>query len=203
MDLKEKLQEITEALEIRHFDKRLIVSLGLLGLIIVAMAVWLALTDWRTGRESAQALREGQAAVDQMLKPVQTLDRVFHDEQVLVLAARAIENPAAVADLNSYLTGRISEIREARVFGSNLDDVDPADLGPNGFAIFDMLLNLQDNIDPRMQIHHIVEPPVMMDAIRIIVGDELAGFMVVSLDPEFVLSQFDPEYSELGYIGLS
>ncbi len=203
MDLKEKLQEITAALEIRYFDKRLIISLGFLGLIIIAMAVWLALTDWRIGRESAQAMREGQAAVDQMLKPVQALDRVFHDEQVLLLAARAIENPGAVADLNSYLTGRISEIREARVFGSNLDNVDPAELGPNGFAIFDMLLNLQDNIDPRLQIHHIVEPPVMMDAVRINVGDELVGFMVVSLDPEFVLSQFDPEYSALGYIGLS
>ena len=112
MDLKEKLQEITAALEIRYFDKRLIISLGFLGLIIIAMAVWLALTDWRIGRESAQAMREGQAAIDQMLKPVQALDRVFHDEQVLLLAARAIENPGAVADLNSYLTGRISEARK-------------------------------------------------------------------------------------------
>jgi len=203
MDLKEKLQEITSGLEIRRFDKRLIISLGLLGLTIMALAIWLTLADWRISRESAQAMREGQAALDQLLKPVQDLDRVFHDEQVLLLAARAIENPDAVADLNSYLTGRISEIREARVFGSNLDTVNPAELGPNGFAIFDMLLNLQDDIDPRLQIHHTVEPPVMVDAVRIKADDALAGYLVVSLDPEFFLSHFDPEYSGLGYIGLS
>lgn len=203
MDLKEKLQDITSALEIRHFDKRLIISLGLLGLIIMALAIWLALTDWRIDRESAQALREGKAAVDQLLKPVQALDRVFQDEQVLLLAARAIENPDALADLNSYLTGRISEIREAQVFGSNLDSVNPEQLGPNGFAIYDMLLNLKADVDPRLQIHNIVQPPVMVDAVRINIGDELAGYMVVSLDPDFVLSHFDPDYSGLGYIGLS
>ena len=203
MDLKEKLQDITSALEIRHFDKRLIISLGLLGLIIMTLAIWLALTDWRIDRESAQALREGQAAVDQLLEPVQALDRVFQHEQVSLLAARAIQNPDALADLNSYLTGRISEIREAQVFGSNLDSVNPEQLGPNGFAIYDMLLNLKDDVDPRLQIHHIVEPPVMVDAVRINAGDELAGYMVVSLDPDFVLSHFDPDYSGLGYIGLS
>jgi phosphomannomutase/phosphoglucomutase len=203
MDLKEKLQDITSALEIRHFDKRLIISLGLLGLFIMALAIWLALTDWRIDRESAQALREGQAAVDQLLEPVQALDRVFQDEQVSLLAARAIQNPDALADLNSYLTGRISEIREAQVFGSNLDSVDPVQLGSNGFAIYDMLLNLKDEVDPRLQIHHIVQPPVMVDAVRINAGDELAGYMVVSLDPDFVLSHFDPDYSGLGYIGLS
>jgi phosphomannomutase len=203
MDLKEKFQDITSALEIRHFDKRLIIALGLLGLIIMALAVWLALTDWRIGRESAQAQREGQAAVDQMLEPVQALDRVFQDEQVQLLAARAIENPDALADLSSYLTGRIGEIHEAKVFAVNLDSLNPSELGPNGFAILDMLLNLQDKVDPRLQIHHIMEPPVMVDAVRITAGDELAGYMVVSVDPEFVLSHFDPEFSELGYIGLS
>lgn len=203
MDLKDKTQEITASLKIRRFDKRLILALGLLGVAIIALAVWLALADWRISRESAQAQQEGQAAVDQLLKPVQDLDRVFQDEQVLFLALRALRNPDAQADLSSYLNGRISEIKEVRVFGKNLDSLDPVELGPNGFAVFDMLLNLEDNIDPRLQIHHVVEPPVMVDAVRINDGDELAGYMVVSLDPDFVLSHFDPEYSDLGYIGLT
>jgi len=203
MNLKAKVQEITATVELRQFDKRLIMGLGLLGVIVILMVIWLAYTDRSSGGSSARALMEGQAVVEQMSKPVQALDRVFNDEQVHALAARAIENPDLLEDLGSYLNGRISEISEVQVYGSDLDSLDPRTLGMNGFAVFDMLLSLQNNVDPRLQIHHIVQPPVMVDAVRIGAGDELAGYMVVSLDPDYVLSHFDPEYSELGYVGLS
>ena len=203
MNLKAKLQEITKTVELRQFDIRLIYALGLLGVIVMLLTVWLAYVDWRGSGSSQRASMESQAVVEQMLKPVQALDRVFNDEQVQALAVRAIENPDLLEDLGSYLNGRISEISGVQVYGSNLESLDPRTLGINGFAVFDMLLTLQNNVDPRLQIHHIVQPPVMVDAVRINAGDELAGYMVVTLDPEYVLSHFEPEFSELGYVGLT
>ena len=68
------------------------------------------------------------------------------DEQVQALAVRAIETPATVEDLRSYLNGRINEINEVRVFGSSLASSDPGELGLSGYAVVEMLLNLQQNI---------------------------------------------------------
>jgi phosphomannomutase len=203
MDLKAKIQEISTSVEIRKFDIRLVMLLGLLGVAIISFAVWLAITDWRAAGVAEEIREEGQQAVDQLLEPVQTLDRLLNDEQVHALAARAIQNPDLLGDLNAYLSGRISEISGASVFGLDIDALDPVELGVNGFAVFDMLLTLENNADPRLQIHHIVEPTVMVDAVRINAGDEHVGYMVVSLDPGYVLSQFEPNFSRLGYIGLS
>jgi len=203
MDLKTKLQEITNSSDIKQLDPRLVIALGLLGCAIMLLALWLSFTDWRSEREIATAAQEGQSAVIQLAKPVQALDRVLVDDQVQALAARAIENPDALEDLNSYLTGRNSEISGVMVFGRDLDSIDPGDLGENGFAILDMLLSLQVNNDPRLQIHHIVHPTVMVDAVRVNSGDDHAGYLVVALDPEYFLSHFNPEYSGLGYIGLT
>ncbi len=203
MDLKAKIQEISPSIKIRRFDFRLIVILGVLGVMIIALSLWLAISDWRAAGVTEKKVQEAQYAVDQLSEPVQTLDRLLNDEQVHVLAARAIQNPELLADLNAYLSGRIGAIRGAQVFASDIDVLDPVELGVNGFAVFDMLMALQNNTDPRLQIHHIVQPPVMVDAVRINAGDELVGYMVVSLDPEYVLTHFSPEFSELGYVGLS
>jgi phosphomannomutase/phosphoglucomutase len=43
----------------------------------------------------------------------------------------------------------------------------------------------------------------MVDAVRIMSGDDLVGYMVVMLEPDYLLSNFSPDYSQLGYIGLS
>lgn len=203
MDLKDKLLDTSASIELRHIDSRLVIALGLLGIAIIICAIWLAFADWRSASANEQVSLEGLAAVQQMSKPIRALERVFEDEQVQALAARAIENPAALDDLNSYLNGRIGEIHGAAVFNLELASLDPRELGPNGYAVLDMLLNLQENKIPQLQIHHIVQPAVMVDAVKVSSGEEHVGYMAVNLNPDYVLSEFNPEYSTLGYIGLS
>jgi phosphomannomutase/phosphoglucomutase len=203
MDLKEKLQITTHSIGLRHVDPKLVMALGLVGLMILAGAGWLSFSDWRLGKAASMITQERLAAVQQLSKPVQALDRVFEDEQVQALAARAIETPEATNDLYSYLHGRIPEIQGAQVYGLDLEKLDARDLGLNGYAVLDMLLSLQENKPPRLQIHHILTPPAMVDGVRVNSGEELVGYLLVSLDPEYVLSHFNPEFSSLGYIGLS
>jgi phosphomannomutase len=203
MDLKERVHDFTSRKGIHRLDNRLIYAVGFLGILIIAVTIWLSLGDRRSNQEAALAQTEVNQAAEQLSEPVQALNRVLFDEQVQALAARALSNPATIEDLNSYLNGRIGAIREARVFGNDLNSLNPMQLGPNGFAVLDMLLTLQENRFPQLQIHQSVQPTVMVDAVKISSGDTLVGYLVVFLDPDYVLSQFNPPNSQLGYLGLS
>ncbi|MEE8495385.1 MAG: phosphomannomutase/phosphoglucomutase [Xanthomonadales bacterium] len=203
MDLKDTLQNFLKPAENRYIDSWLLLASGVLGMVIMVAAVWLAFDDLRSGRTVLQVAAHGQAVVDQLARPVQALKRVMNDEQVQSLAARAIEAPDAVEDLRSHLNGRINKISEVRVFGSSLASVDPSELGLNGYAVLDMLLHLQENKRPQLQYHNSLVPPRMVNAVQIMSGDDLVGYMVVTLEPDYVLAHFNPDYSLLGHISLS
>ena len=203
MELKEKLQHMLKSVEATQVDSRLLLLIGVIGVLIMVSAAWLALSDQRSGQTASQTQEQGQKALGQLAKPVQSLKRVLNDENVQALAARAIKNPEAVEDLKSYLNGRISEISEVRVFDSNLESLKPKELGANGFAVYDMLLGLQEHNISRLQVHYSLDTPRMVDAVRVTSGDDLMGYLLVMLAPDYLLSHFNPDYSQLGYIGLS
>ncbi len=203
MGLKEAQQNFLQSAKRKHMDSRLLLVIGFLGLVIIVATSWLALYDARSQQVISQVAVQKQAVIDELVKPVQALKRIMNDEQVQGLAARAIKNPALVEGLRSYLHGLINEISDVQVFGTDLEAVDPIKLGPNGFAVFDMLLDLQENMNPRLQLHNSLAPPRMVDAVRVMSGDDLLGYMLVMLEPNYLLSHFNPDYSSIGYISLS
>jgi len=203
MDLKESLQNLLKLVKNKQTNSRLLLVIGVLGISIIVATVWLAINDWRSQQVISQITLLQQEVVDQLARPVQALKQVMNDEQVQALAVRAIETPATVEDLRSYLNGRINEISEVQVFGSSLASVDPGELGLSGYAVLDMLLKLRENIHPQLQLHNSLVPPRMVDAVQIMSGDDLVGYMVVTLEPGYLLSQFNPDYSLLGYIGVT
>jgi len=203
MDLKETIQNSLKSLENRHTDSRMLLVTGILGIAIIVATMWLAYNDSRSRQASSRVTSQQQEIISMLTGPVQALKRVMNDEQVQALAVRAIATPATVEDLRSYLNGRINEISEVRVFGDSLASLDPGELGLNGYAVLDMLLNMQDNKRPQLQIHNSLVPPRMVDAVQVMSGDDLVGYMVVTLDPEYLLSRFSPDYAQFGYVGLS
>jgi len=203
MDLMEKLKGSARISTKRRVDKRLIYALGLFGILMPAMAVWLAFSDMRSGGVISEAREEGHQAVDGLMQPIEALKRVMSDEQVQALAVRALENPETTADLSSYLNGRISQISDVRVFSTDLTGIQPADLGPNGFAIFDMILSTLASQKGLLQIHQVLQPPMLFDSAVIKSGEEVVGVMVVELDQEYLLTGFNPDYSSLGFIRLT
>jgi phosphomannomutase len=203
MDLMEKLKESAHISTKKRVDKRLIYALGLFGILVPVLAVWLALGDLRSGGMVSEARNEGRQAVEDLMQPIQSLKRVMSDEQVQALAVRALENPETATDLSAYLNGRINQISDVRVFSTDLSGIQPADLGPNGFAIFDMILTTLATQKGVMQIHQILQPPRLFDSAVIKSGEEVVGVMVVELDQEYLLSGFNPAYSSLGFIRLT
>jgi hypothetical protein len=203
MDLKEALSPGRWLTGKKHVDPKLILALALVGAGLIVASGWLAFADWRTARQQAAAVAEGEAAVTQVLEPVQSIKRVLGDEQVQALAARAIDNPATTEDLFAYLNGRMSQVSAVRVFPADVRDVRPEELGPNGYALLDMVLAALDGNLSLLQIHHVLKPPALVDAVPVRSGEQTVGVLVATMDPGLVLSAFQPEIGALGYIRLS
>ena len=203
MDLKENLQMPVWFSGKKHVSQWLIYAVVLLGLALIVGAAGLWFADWRMSRDASAASAEADAALSQVVEPVQSLKRVLTSEQVQSLAVRVLENPDTTDDLLAYVNGRMNQITGVRVFPADLAGVVPGDLGPNGYALLDMLFSALEGNRALLQIHHILQPPVMLDAVPIRAGEEALGVLVATIDPGLVLSAFQPDYSSLGSIRLS
>jgi phosphomannomutase/phosphoglucomutase len=203
MDLKMNLPLTGWLSGKKAVDRPLIIVLGLFGLALIAASAWLAFADWRAQSATAATTAEAEAAVTQLAEPVQSIKRILTNEQVQSLAVRALESPETVPDLFAYVNGRMNHISAVRVFPKDLSGVLPEDLGANGYALFEMLLSALDGSQGLLQIHYSLQPPAMFDAVAIRDGDEVLGVLVATIDPDFVVSAFQPEQVSLGFIRLS
>lgn len=203
MELKESLKDAVQFSSKKKVDRRLIFALGLFGVLIILAAGWVGYSDWRSSKAAAAAQAEGQAVVEQLNPPIQLLKRVMVDEQVQSLAVRALDNPETVGDLRSYVTGRVSQISDVLVFDKDVSELQPTDLGPNGYALFEMILMALEGKESLLQIHQVLQPPKMFDAVAIGPTEDIRGVMIVQLDPQFLLAGFNPEFSSLGSVQLA
>ena len=203
MELKEKLQNIPLLSAQKHVDRRLIYALGLLGIILICLAGWLNFQDQRGAGVISESRVEGQEAVGGLMQPIQTVKRVMIDEQVQALALRVLENSETLPDLESYIKGRIPQVYSVDVFSADVSGFRPLEFGPNGFAVLDMVLSTLETKKGLLQMHHATQPPRLYDSAAITSGEEVVGVLVVSLDAEYLLTGFNPEYSSLGFIRLT
>jgi len=203
MELKEKLEALAHISTKKHVDRRLIWVLGLFGVLAIAIPSWLMIRDWHGAAQVSAAQQEGQLAVDGLQQPVEALKRIMKDEQVQALAIRALENPETLGDLSAYISGRMSQVSSVNVFGSDLSVLRPVELGPNGFAIYDMIRQTLENGSGLLQIHHILKPAMLYDSAAIVSAGETVGVLIIALDPEYIVTAFNPDYSTLGFIRLA
>jgi len=187
----------------KHISKWLIYLVALFSLLAIGASFWLGTGEWRASRQAAAVEAEATAALEQLGEPIQSLKRVLRDRQVQALATRALEDPEKLEDLFAYANGRIPQISAVQVLSRDLRGVSSEDLGPNGFAVLDMVLSALAGKRALLQVHNAVKPPVLADAAPVKPEDELLGVLVVTLDPAFLLSAFQPETRQVGAIRLS
>jgi phosphomannomutase len=203
MDLKDSVKSVATISTKKRVDRRLIYAIGLLGILMIVLTVWLGVSDWRKSSASSAAEAQGRQALKQLQQPIQSLKRALSDEQVQVLAVRAVENPETAGDLFAYLNGRIKQVQSVDVFPAEAGRLDPKALGPNGFAVLAMILSALEEKQGLMQIHYTLQPPRLYDAIPIRSNGAVIGALVVSLTPEFLLSAYQPDFSSVGAIRLT
>lgn len=199
-DLKATLQQVLAS---RHVDTRLLALVALFAVLLIAVPAWLTVVDMGNSRAAGLATGEGQAAVEHVTEIAESLQRVLDDEQVQALAAQVVAQPGNLDELKKYVSGLASGITDVQIYSPELKSFDPGAIEANGYALLDMLTTANNGLNVPLQFHANLQPPMMVDAVAVKREEMIVGYMVILIDPEYVLTQFEPDNSESGYISLT
>ena len=203
MEFKEKLDAFVHLSTQKYVGKSFIFLLAAFGALAIVVAIWLTFSDWRYVGVAADAQEEGRDAVTSLMPDVQALKKAMADEQAQALAVRALEDPDAGVELTAWMQEQMDNVTNVFIFGNSLDTLNPDEFGPNGYAVYDMVLFTLESGKGQMQVHFVLQPPRLFDSAVIMSGEQVAGVMVVELDLDYLLAGFNPDYSSLGFISLT
>ncbi|MDX1460297.1 MAG: phosphomannomutase/phosphoglucomutase [Xanthomonadales bacterium] len=168
----------------------------------LAIVLWMAVSLF-TGasgeRELGKAQEQAIRIRSQVSEPIEAVRRLLQDEQVHELAALALEDPTAKRDLEQYLSGRLRELQEVRLFPPEAYLDDPSDLDGGSWVLMDMMMAARkDGLAP-VQIG---PEGNLLSATRLGEAQSVAGFLVISVNSGYLLSAFDSTLPAGGYVAL-
>jgi len=202
-DVKATLQGLLAAVGKRRVDTRLIVVMALFAGLLIGLPIWLKGADMSSRHSADQAMREGQHVVTTVMDAAASLQRTLEGDQTQTLAVRAFAEPDKADDLQRYLSGLVSEIKQVQLYPADLKAFNPIAAGANGYALLEMLMAAENGLSPPLQLHGSLQPPMLVAATAVKSGDSIAGYIAITVDPEYILSRFAPDTSSVGYVSLS
>jgi phosphomannomutase/phosphoglucomutase len=169
--------------------------------LLLAMTVMLFLGSAREQRYQ-RALEQGERAAAQVQEAVDAFQGLLQDPRVLDLAATAIDDPGLSQELERYLKGRMSELREVRLYGPEAmtSAIDLA--GESAFVVMGMLLDARDRGAAPVQALEIGGERVIGGAVPVRPSDEDKGYLLVLADSATIADAFNTTMPQAGYIGL-
>jgi phosphomannomutase/phosphoglucomutase len=202
-DVKATIQELLAAVGKRRVDTRLIVVMAMVAGLLIGLPIWLKGADMRSRHAADQALSEGHHAVTMVTDAAASLKRTLEDDQTQALAVLALAEPGKAEDLRHYLSRLVSEIKQVQLYPADLKAFNPVAAGVNGYALLEMFMAAENGLSPPLQLHGSLQPPLLVVATAIKNNDSIAGYIAITVDPEYILSRFAPDTSRIGYVGLS
>jgi phosphomannomutase/phosphoglucomutase len=187
----------------RRVDTRLIIFMVVFAVLMIVLPTWLAVQDMRNSHAAEQISSEAQRIVGQVEELAASLQQLLVDPQTQSLALLALAEPAKLADLTAHLSARIPQIKQARVVPMPLWKFRPAEVAGNGFALQEMMMMAQGGQPPPLQMHPSLRPPMLVDVSGIKKDEVLAGFLVIEVEPGYVLARFNPNLSGNAYSSIS
>lgn len=172
------------------------------GLALILMMTFLLFSGSSDERSGDKALEQGRRAISQLGDSVQAFIRVLQDEQVSSLAGMALADPDATDDLSQYLAGRLREFESLRLFESTAWLKRKDDLGENAWIVVDMIMKARDQGTAPVQIIGSGEDSFAAGLVAIGEADDPAGYLMVMVQPELILSGFNMTLPQGGYIAL-
>jgi phosphomannomutase/phosphoglucomutase len=197
LDVRELLRLLN--LRFEHFNPFVLMGAGLVCLVVLAVLLF---AGGASKQQNDATLNRAKQSMGQVTGMVQNLRRVLEDQQVQELAVIAVDDPAKLANLQQYISGRIPELLSAELYGTELDNLRAADLEPFGYALLDMLLVAQESGIAPAQIHGTGANAYLTMAAR--VGDEASptGYLLIRVNPAVLTSAFQQSLPEAGAFAL-
>jgi phosphomannomutase/phosphoglucomutase len=207
-DLKEKfnvkkiVNDLLDSADKPSADPRMIALFGLVGALLIVVAILVKAWDTWTGWTTAEASSAGREVLQNLNAVVAPYRGISTDPEFLSLARSAFDDPQGVTDVESWLQNRIGVFGSVGVFPGTVLQQVPEELGPNGFALVSMMYSAAQGTPPPLQIHNSLEPPQLVGLVEIREGEEVKGYLSFTTDPTPILDGFNPDVGSDSYIAL-
>jgi len=201
-DIKKVFSDLLESADKPSADPRLIFALGAVGALLIVVAVLIKAWDTWSGWATSEASSTGRQVVEQLNQAVAPFMGLQDNAELQQLARAAIDEPENLPALQSWLENRIGGIGGVTLHPGTVHEQRPEKMGPNGFALVSMMYIASQGAAAPLQIHNSLEPPQLVQLIRVREGEEVKGFLSFTADPARVLGAFNPEVGSESYIAL-
>ncbi len=172
------------------------------GSIIVIVAALFMIMGTTDESRSDKARNEARQSVDQMSRVVQEIQELLQNGTVQALAERALAGEPVSATLLAETRNLIPEVTDVHVYRPDVFMMDLDLLGDNGFILLDIMAAAVEEERSPVQI-------IEDDGLKYLAGGSAIGraiqgkgFLVVYLDPTYLLNLFNIAEPAAGYIGL-
>ena len=185
--------------QIGHMNPLQLIGLGAAALVL---AVVLIFTGGASQADNDATLEQAQQVMGQVSDQVQNFRRVLEDQQVQELAILAATDPDKLSNLRQYISGRIPGLIETDLLPTDLSALRVTDLDPFGYAVLDMLLVAEESGLAPAQIHGQADASYLVMAARVGEAESPAGYLIVKVSPDALVSVFKTASSESGAFAL-
>lgn len=172
------------------------------GLLMLAMLVALFFLGGSSQSDNDVVLEQAKTTLSQFNTSVQSMRRILEDEQVQVRAANAIADPAQLISFKEYMSGRVPDLMDTRLFGPDLSLLRGSQLGDSGYAVLDMLMKAQNEGSAPVQVHGGGADSYVAMATTVKREDEILGFLFLQLNSTVVSKAFVGAQPSVGTFAL-
>jgi len=186
-------------LHLERFNPMYLMASGAVLLLILAIMLFAGGTSQKDNEETLQRAQQSMAQVGGV---VQNFRRLLDDRQVQELALIAAGNPDKVGTLQQYISGRLPDLIDIRLFEPDLDQLRATDMGDYGYAVLDMLLVADKTGLAPAQIHGKGENAYLAMTVRVGDIESPAGYLMVMVKADNILSAFTASLPDAGVFAL-
>lgn len=187
------------SLHLDRFNPLYLMAGGAALLLLVAVMLFAGGTSQKDNEET---LKRAQQSMTQVGGVVQNFRRLLIDRQVQELATIAASNPEQLASLQQYISGRLPDLIDSKLFATDLDQLRAADLGDYGYAVLDMLMVAENSGLAPAQIHGTGDQAYLAMTARVGELDAPVGYLMLTVKPDNILSAFTASLPDAGEFAL-
>lgn len=174
----------------------------LAGVIVLAVAAWSMFGGTAESARAQDARGQARQVANQFTQVAQEIQEMLRNDAVQAAAAAVQAGEARVAGLLAEMRQLIPEVTDVHVYPPEVFMTPLEDMGENSFIMLDMMASaLEDEVSP---VQLIEDGGLSYVAGASTIGRAVQdrGFILVYLDPTYVLNLFSVSDPAVGYIAL-